>query len=243
MTLTTAGSAQASKLGKSCDLASQGANETATFLAFDRELRSALSKQDAGIMGLLVNFPLRINDQRGSFYLKDPASLQGRFQEVFSTGVRRAVLAHDPKTVFCNYAGIMYGEGVIWILRTDRGYAVATVNIPAAGNLPESTGYRVEFACQTDKDRIIVDQPKGATLRYRIWRKPRSLLEKPDAEIKDGEKGVQGTGSCAYPVWSFKQRATKAVVEGLGCSNGDQPENAIGTIDTNDEQTDSGWCF
>jgi hypothetical protein len=84
VSLPTAAFAQGSKLGESCDLASQGANETETFLAFDRELCSALSKQDGGVIALLVNFPLRVNDERGSFYLKDPASLQGRFQETSS---------------------------------------------------------------------------------------------------------------------------------------------------------------
>jgi hypothetical protein len=243
ITLAGIASAQGATLGRNCDLASQGANETATFLAFDHELRGALSKQDAGTTALLVNFPLRINDERGSFYIKDAASLQGRFEEIFRPAVRKAVLDQSPKTAFCSDAGIMYGDGVIWILRTERGYGVATVNSPTLRNSAQSTGYRVEFACQTDKDRIIVDQPQGSTLRYRTWHKPRSLLEKPDLEINKGVKGFQGSGACGSPRWSFTQGTTKVVVEGLGCSNGDQPEKAVGTVETTDKEVGSGWCF
>jgi hypothetical protein len=145
--------------------------------------------------------------------------------------------------MFCNSAGISYGDGVIWILRTDLGYRLATVNVPVLGKVPETTVYRVAFACQTQTDRIIVDQPKGETLRYRAWRKPHSLLDKPDSEIKNGKQAFQGTGSCAYPLWSFTDGATKVVVEGLGCSNGDQPDNAVGTIEANDKQAVPGWCF
>jgi hypothetical protein len=52
---------QGARLGTSCDLSLVGATETKSFLAFDRELRTALSKQDSVAMALLVQFPLRIN--------------------------------------------------------------------------------------------------------------------------------------------------------------------------------------
>jgi hypothetical protein len=169
--------------------------------------------------------------------------LQGRFQEIFPAEVRRTILGQNPKAVSCNYAGIMYGDGVLWIVKRDSGYGITSVNVPTSGSSPESAGYHVEFACQTHTDRIIVDQLKGETLRYRAWRKPHALVDKPDVETIHGKKEFRGIGPCAYPLWSFTDGATKVVVEGLGCSNGDQPENAVGTIETNDKQADSGWCF
>ena len=101
----------------------------------------------------------------------------------------------------------------------------------------------MEFACQTEKDRIIIDQPKDETLRYRMWHKPHSLLDKPDAEIKNGQKEFHGTGPCVYSSWSFTQGGSKVIVEGTGCSSGDQPEDAVGTIGATDEQRDPVWCY
>ena len=236
---------QAAQLGKSCDLGSQGAGETKTFLAFDQELRGALSKQDAGMMALLVKFPLRINDEGGRYYLDDPASLQARFQEVFPSAIRRVVLDQRPETVFCNYAGIMYGNGALWVTRVDDRYAIETVNLAETGHIGKGPGYRVEFACQTDKLRVIVDKVKGM-LRYRSWNKPRSLLEKPDTEITNGKGEIQGTGPCAYGIWTFTGTGMKIIVAGIGgCGDDQQPKNAVGTVEVSTKEQPEGtsWCF
>lgn len=71
----TAFSQQPSWIGESCDLRVFGVAETAGFLTFDRDLRHALSKQDAGSLALLVRFPLRINGDRGSWYVNDARPL------------------------------------------------------------------------------------------------------------------------------------------------------------------------
>lgn len=69
-----------------CDLVARGPGEAA-FLAFDRELRSALSSADAAALALLVKFPLRVNFPDGArISLHDPATVQLRFQEVFQPG-------------------------------------------------------------------------------------------------------------------------------------------------------------
>lgn len=53
-------------LGRSCDLAQLGATDKQAFLAFDRELRVALSERDAAAIALLVSFPLHINESGGA---------------------------------------------------------------------------------------------------------------------------------------------------------------------------------
>jgi hypothetical protein len=98
---------QVAVLGENCDLAVLGGAETKSFVAFDRELRSSLSRQDAAVMALLVKYPLRINDDRGSYYLDDVESLQSRFQEIFPRAVRDAVLKQGPDTVSCTSSGTM----------------------------------------------------------------------------------------------------------------------------------------
>jgi hypothetical protein len=144
---------QGARLGASCDLSLLGATETKSFLAFDQELRGALSKQDAVSMALLVQFPLRINADAGSYSLNDPAALQSHFQEVFSAAVRTAVLNQRTAIVFCNYQGAMCGKGVVWINLTSHGYAVRVVNLP--------TGRSLKTACR--RTSIGVRLPDGDT--------------------------------------------------------------------------------
>ncbi len=96
---------QNTKLGNSCDLAILGAKDAKSFLDFDRELRAALSKQDAVAMAFLVQFPLRINSETGKFSLDDPAALQSHFQEVFPAAVRKAILDQKVEEIFCRGRG------------------------------------------------------------------------------------------------------------------------------------------
>jgi len=84
----------------SCDL------QVTAFVAFDRELRAALTGEDKVAMALLVKFPLRINSDRGSYSLNDPAALQSRFSEVFSPKVRASVRIHQKNSA----TGGLFGE-------------------------------------------------------------------------------------------------------------------------------------
>lgn len=72
---------------------SQGSEQkTCALLGFEKELRDAVSKEDVGRIALLADYPLRVNDGRGSFYIHDPASLFGHFREIFTPTVRNAIL-------------------------------------------------------------------------------------------------------------------------------------------------------
>lgn len=169
---------QVAVLGENCDLAVLGGTETKSFVAFDRELRSSLSRQDAAVMALLVKYLLRINDDRGSYYLDDAESLQLRFQEIFPRAVRDAVVKQGPETVSCTSSGTMYGDGVVWVNPKGDRYAVATVNLPEGTRSSKTQiAGRVEFACDANKHRVIVDlsdrgplHPDRARCSFRMQR-------------------------------------------------------------------------
>jgi hypothetical protein len=234
---------QGADLGKSCNLAAVGATETKSFLAFDRELRAALSKQDTFTMAFLVKYPLRIYDNRGGYSLNDPAALQSHFQEIFAASVHAAVMDQKPEDFFCNAEGVMYGRGDVWVDRTAVGYAIKVINLPETGAAPSS---KIDFACNADKHRIVIDSQSGA-VRYRSWDRPHALSDKPDMEISTGKQGFEGTGPCAYQVWTFSRGATQYRVSGLGgCSHDpSQPTDARGAL----EVTAAGksllksWCY
>jgi hypothetical protein len=224
------------------------------FVAFDKELRDALTRQDAGMMALLVRYPLRINDDRGSWYIDDAPTLQRRFQDIFPPAVRAAVLDRRVDKVNCSYRGIMYGDGTVWVNPTVQSdpkpvterYLVETINPRSQGTIPDPAN-KIEFVCETSTHRVIVDLGAGGAPRYRDWDKPRSLLEKPDLEIGAGHKSVEGTGSCTYSIWTFNSGGAKIEIQTLGCfaDSSQPPKGARGklTVSVKDKADASSWCF
>jgi hypothetical protein len=242
-----AANAQSSLLGKQCDLAVFGEKDTAKFLAFDQELRAALEANDIGKLALLVQFPMRIDDERGAYFIHDPASLQGRYQEIFPPAIRDAVLQSTRDSIWCNYTGIAYGEDKIWINATDRGYYLMTINMPSALKNDPSLYPRVEMACSTSKHRILIDVAKNGEAHYRGWNEGHLLTGKPDLELYKGEKRFEGTGPCSHELWTFKSPSAEYEVESAeGCySDSDAPpRNAKAQLSVSVQgKSTQAWCF
>jgi hypothetical protein len=222
-----------------------------TFDRFDKELRIALTRQDAVALAFLVRFPLTVNDEGGSISLNNAAALKANFQDVFTPAVRKAILDRPAKDQGCGIEGIMYGPGVIWVDGSDRGYAIKVVNRdavppprPNPWNIP-----KINYICQTPTHRIVVDTVPGGVLRYRAWNRPRPVTEAPDLEIAKGEGTFEGTNVCAVPVYTFKNATAAYRVEGaLGCGGDNEPgppKDATGHLEvsvTGKPPVDS-WCY
>jgi hypothetical protein len=188
-----------------------------------------------------------VNDDRGSFYIEDARSLQFRFEEIFSSEVRETVARERPEDLPCLSGGLMYSGGAVWITFTGERYAVSAVNIRGRKN-PANPGRKiVEFVCNADKHRVIVDAVGDGVARYRAWTKPHSLTEKPDIEIPDGKRKFEGTGACSYTSWTFtKAGATYSLSGPGGCyeDSHQPPTDSHGSL----EVTVSGkadvnwWC-
>jgi hypothetical protein len=238
---------QTAALGEDCNLSVLGATETKSFLEFDREFRYALSNQNAGVMALLVRPSLRVSDDRGSFRLDDPRSLQLRFQEIFTPAVRETVLKEKPEKLWCNYNGVSYGNGVVWVNYASQRYAIETVNVPPSADAARPPERTVEFVCNADKHRVIVDAVGDGAPRYRAWTKPHSLTEKPDLEIAVGKRELQGTGACAYAIWRFTSNGTEFDLEGPeACYEESHPppadSNGMLEVSVPGKPTVSWWC-
>jgi hypothetical protein len=236
-----------------CVFVVAGPGETA-FLSFDRELRSALSSKDAAALALLMRFPLRVNSiDGGSIFIQDPATLQLRFEEVFTPLLRAAVMKQKPQTVFCRDDGIMYGQGELWININGRGkaahFAVATINVPleekkTVNDHHASSVGQVVFTCNADKHRIILDRRKPGEVRYRSWNKPRSPTEPPDM-VASGKADAEGTSPCVRAIWTFNHGATTFVLSDLGCTEQKPPAGATGTLEVavDGESRMKSWCY
>ena len=233
---------QGSKPDDPCDLDSK------PFLEFDKELREAITKQDPVAMAFLVRFPLRINSDAGKYSLDDAEALRARFQEVFPEKVRKAILDQSPAHITCMNEGVMYGNGKAWVNATRFGFAIEVINL----ELPISaraSNHRIEFVCQTDKYRIVVDSDVARVPRYRAWNRTRLITDNPDIEISKGDSSFEGTGLCAYPIWTFKSGKAVYQVEGaLGCfgdSEPGPPKDATGRLEVlvAGQEKLSDWCY
>ncbi len=221
-----------------------------TFARFDKELRVAISSQDALALAFLVRFPLTVNDDGGSISLDDAAALKTHFQEVFTPAVRKAILDQPSKDQGCMPEGVMYGSGVVWVNGSKHGYAIDVVNRDAVPPYRVNRSVpKIKYVCQTETHRIVIDALAGGALRYRAWNKPRPVTEEPNPEIANGVGTFEGTDVCAYPVYTFKNGAAAyRVAGGLGCLGDNEPgppKDATGSLEVTiaGKPPAHAWCY
>ena len=235
-------------LGPSCDLTIVGTTDKETFVRFHNELRTAIGRGDVAAMALLVRFPLRINFSDGStILLGNVEALQTRFAVAFPSPVRSAILDQKLNNIICNYQGIMYGRGQVWVEPVDTSgkgrYRVIAINMPPAGSsqrVHNVAGLR--FVCDTERYRIVIDTNSSGRLRYRAWNQPRAVTDKPDTEIEPGIESGEGTGGCARRIWKFKKGAIEFNVAETGCTDGSEPKGTTGELEVLSEgQVEQRW--
>lgn len=243
--------AQSSIVGTGCDLVVFGEKDTKVFSVFDHDLRNAIEKRDVSKLAVMVQFPLRVTDDRGIIFIHDARSLQGYFDQIFTPAIRQSILSSTHDTIGCNYAGIEYGDGRVWINVTDKGYFVMTVNLPKADQNNAAVTRTVAMACHTDELRIAVDVAQDGAARFRAWRFGRSLSESPDRVMERGKESFEGTGPCAHRVWAFQTDKEEILLSEPGCY-GDAdgpPPNAQAQLvisepgDASHSRAKIAWCF
>ncbi|RPF72402.1 hypothetical protein [Aurantiacibacter spongiae] len=85
-------------------------------------VQAAFRARDREAVIASVRFPLRVNGEGGTTFVRTPAELRARFDRVFSADVVRATLAQDRDSIFSRDQGAMVGSGQMWF---DRGCADA----------------------------------------------------------------------------------------------------------------------
>jgi hypothetical protein len=236
------------KVNESCDLSVFSVSETKTFLQFDKELRTALAQGDAAKMALLSDYPLRVGDYARGYLIPDPASLQGHFDKIFPPSLRKQLASEPFEKIWCNYTGITYSNGVLWVQPTDHGYRLHSINLPPAKKLSELPPRRVELVCRTSKTRAVVDAEQSSReSRLRLWDIPHSLDAKPDIDVR-GVEILEGTGPCAHAYYKFEfGNQIIQIDDARGCSSGEDapPKDAVAQITTTDAKgkDTSTWCY
>jgi hypothetical protein len=225
--LSVAQSVSAAELDESCDGRQYGVKDQGELAQFDSKLRHALERSDSAQLAALVSYPLRVNGPgRGSYVIPNPRTLQEQFLHVFPPQLKAAVLGTPQRDVSCMSAGVMYGDGALWIqpvLTAGRlSYRIQTINLPGESQPALRDGHLLEFVCETAQHRVIVDYEEQSNYRYRAWNKPHAITEKPDIEITSGSQAFEGTGQCGHQMWIFTRGNTRYTVSELGCTDGSE---------------------
>lgn len=223
-----------------------GGGSEKEFLAFDRELRAAMSAEDPTFVALLASYPLRMNDGNGRILIDDAPTLAARAATLLPPAVRSAVLGTSVENVICSTSAIGYGRGAVWV-RVDRQFGVdrfviGTINLP---DRPAPPGPGVVFVCRAEQHRIVVDRLADDRLRYRSWNRPRALTDKPDLELTGGEAEHSGSGVCVHWSWSFTNAKTEYYIAEAACTAEEPPKGAIGemSVTVGSKTLARSWCY
>lgn len=105
---------------------------------FVRKLQAAVATQRPEAVAGFVNFPLRVNQSNRKPKYITKAQFTAEFSTVFTPKVVAAVASQDPKALFQNYQGAMFGNGEVWVSSicansacTSSSLFVVSVNLPA----------------------------------------------------------------------------------------------------------------
>lgn len=224
---------------------SRGEQKSCAILTFDKELREAIASGDVARIALLVDYPLRVNDDGGGFYIDDARSLSGHFDNVFTPTVRKAILTQEVDAQYCGAYKLIYGLGEAVVNLYGRGYRVGSINISTTNALPKNLVGRVEFACRTDVSRMVIDNQRNGGLRLRVWKIGTLLAQKPDKEITGGKKKIEGTSPCTHAVWSFQSDGVEFELSEIGCypDSNQPPAGALGQFAKSSGQKDESWSW
>lgn len=101
---------------------------------FMTELQRLLKAGDKKGLSELVSYPLRVNSakaKKGTVTIKDRAAFLREFDGIYSPAVIEEALKHDPRYIFCNYQGVMLGNGIVWATNEKGGrLGVFVINVP-----------------------------------------------------------------------------------------------------------------
>jgi hypothetical protein len=240
-------------LGESCDLKSVfEVTDKQGFLDFDASLRAALKNGDPSALSLLVKFPLGLQDADGSsLAITDAATLQSKFDLAFPQTVRDAILKLKPSDFWCNYVQAFYNSDGVQVnieqvkVGEAKEFRVTSVDLIPSSNPLAKSDHQIRFVCHTQKYRILIDQTGAEKLRYRAWVKPSTFPDKPDMEIDTGAETVEGSDICGHSIWTFKNGKTQYQVSELGCTNGSEPKDSVGSVNITigDKPIETLWCY
>ena len=112
------------KIGSHCDLRVAGIKSMEPLKAFLADLQKALSNDDIETLANMISFPLR-----QPIGIKTKEDFIQNYEKIFTAEVKEVVQKQKFKDLFCNYQGVMIGDGEVWMSALAYGQDEVTIKI------------------------------------------------------------------------------------------------------------------
>jgi len=227
-------------------LESQYRASPATVRAFLQKLQANLASGDRRAACSMLQYP------RPAGNLKDVADCEERFDIAFDAEVISATLAQRAENLFVNAEGYAVGAGELWIADCEADCDLqVTLTINRNERLALATNAepagRVKLACVTADRRIEIASNGQGSVRLRSWLRSAPGTARSDIEIDRAIEKGEGTGACAYDIWSFPQNDGRIDIHGIGCYGDSRvpPANAVAEVLTrkSNQPDKSDYCL
>ena len=221
--------------------------EAAAAETFLDTLRRHVGQNDRTAVCRLLSYPL---PQPGG-PIVDAAACEARYDQIFTTAVRKAIGRQQFSELFVNQTGIMIGNGELWFApRCPAGACpapalrVIAVNGEPGSLLPPRG--KVMLACHAGGQfvQVVADGSGGA--EFRSWRTARPDGS-PALVLSAPKRDEPAGGQCGSQAWSFTAGTTGYVVSDLGCDAylAPPPMGSVGKIvvEKPGVPRSQTWCF
>jgi hypothetical protein len=117
-------------VGDGCpDLAVPGITSKHLLFSTIKGLQEAAASKDEKKISRYLLYPVSINAHSGRKSLRSEKDLEASFAKIFTPKVLSTISQQKPENVFCNYQGVMLGDGEVWIGQRGRRIGVFTLNL------------------------------------------------------------------------------------------------------------------
>jgi len=95
---------------------------------FAARLRDAVYRGDRSAVAAMVSYPIRVTLDGRARSIKNADAFVANYDAIMTQPVKDAVVRQDPKTLFVNSQGVMFGAGEVWFSQVGRQLRVITIN-------------------------------------------------------------------------------------------------------------------
>ena len=107
--------------GSGCDLVIANFDSVEEFTKFFQNLKAVAKANDVNAITDLIIYPLNTRVDGKKINFKNKSELLKKFKNVWTDTVAAALAAQETSKLFCNYQGVMIGNGQIWIKKLNNG--------------------------------------------------------------------------------------------------------------------------
>ncbi|MFS0554280.1 hypothetical protein [Brevibacillus sp. 179-C9.3 HS] len=129
MAQSTAFLVHASEVNTSNRYQVAGITNPKAFEAFFVKLQEAVKKNDQTEVAKQMRYPLRVNKDGKSLFIKDEKQFLADYDQIITEKVKEAFLHQKVNDTFVNDQGVMVGNGEMWLGQFLDRFAVFAINV------------------------------------------------------------------------------------------------------------------